>query len=80
MSIYDLFSSRLTEKNYDEHVELLYYSRAADGDVIRIERRMEEPGFDTLLHAFLDWCQSVFSWDRKDIKAKALEAVMEWEV
>jgi hypothetical protein len=75
MSFYDF-----TEKNYDEYVELKYLSRAADGDVIRVDRRLEEPGFDTLLHAFLDWSQSVYSWDRKDIKAKALEAVMEWEV
>ena len=67
-------------RNYEEWAEFRYYSRAADGDTIHHTRRLEEPGFDKLVEAFLDWSQSVYLWDRKDIKQKAFEAVAEWEV
>ena len=70
----------LDARSYEEWSEFRYYSRAADGDTIHYTRRIEEPGFDTLLHAFLDWAQAIYAFDRKDIKLKALESAGEWEV
>lgn len=66
--------------NHEEHAEFRYINRSTDGDLIRIERSLEEPGFDKLMEAFLDWSQAVYSWDRAVMKLKAQEAVNDWEI
>jgi hypothetical protein len=74
MSIWD------EDKGHDEYAEFSYYSREADGKIVRHETKLQEAGFDTMVHAFLDWAQAVYSWDRAVMKVKAFEAVNEWEL
>lgn len=69
----------LIDKGYEEFFNIKYYSRDSEGNVREIEYSIQEPGFDKVLHEFLSLCVGVFEWDRATMKAKAYEAIAEWE-
>jgi hypothetical protein len=73
MSIFD-------EKDYEEYIHFKYYSRDSQGSVVAHEYRIDdEIVLDPVVHTFMNMLQSVFSWDRKDIRGKVLEAVDSWD-
>jgi hypothetical protein len=65
---------------YEASIEFRF--EATDGErtkVINYAVSDEVPPFETLMHDFLNWATSVYEWDRKDVRFKALEALGNWE-
>ena len=75
MSVFDY-----DDKGYDEFITTRYYSRDTDGNTRELEFKLNEPNYTKAIHEYLTFLGGIFEWDRKELKAKAYEAVTEFEV